>query len=216
LPELNANIPPIECFVRGNFLRNQQDSHDLYFPVVIFGVATVQNRSPLFHFLMEDGGIWWRMPINAFCTKPNVPEEDLHNLVLWNSFSPYVSVTKFANLANMKMSYRDRNKEKILGKYLFTLDWHNPESNILDHGYSENAGQHKCGHVIERDDGNYAVQPNNRVLLYEPSFTTKDKLVIDRLINTYSWDVEDASKWIGEDSNRYNYDIKNTDLKKDK
>ena len=25
---LNANIPPIECYVRGNFLRDQKDSHD--------------------------------------------------------------------------------------------------------------------------------------------------------------------------------------------
>jgi hypothetical protein len=88
VPELNANIPPIECYVRGNFLRNQKDSHDKYFPCVIFGVASVQNRSPLFHLLMEDGGLWWRMPINAFCTEPGVPEVDIHNLVLWNSFSP--------------------------------------------------------------------------------------------------------------------------------
>jgi hypothetical protein len=29
MPELNANIPPIECYVRGNFLRNQKDSHDV-------------------------------------------------------------------------------------------------------------------------------------------------------------------------------------------
>ena len=28
MPELNANIPPIECYVRGNFLRDQEDSHD--------------------------------------------------------------------------------------------------------------------------------------------------------------------------------------------
>ena len=25
---LNANIPPIECYVRGNFLRDQKYSHD--------------------------------------------------------------------------------------------------------------------------------------------------------------------------------------------
>ena len=25
---LNANIPPIECFVRGNYLRNQEDSFE--------------------------------------------------------------------------------------------------------------------------------------------------------------------------------------------
>jgi len=58
MPELNANMPPVECYVRGNFLRNQKDSHDKYFPCVIFVVSSIPNRSPLFHFIMEDGGLW--------------------------------------------------------------------------------------------------------------------------------------------------------------
>jgi len=194
VPELNANIPPIDCYVRGNFLRNQEDSHDKYFPVVIFGVSSVQNRSPLFHFMMEDGGLWWRMPINAFCKEPNTPEVDLHNLVLWNSFSPNVAVTKFANLTNLKMSYRDRNRNVVSGKYLFTLDWHNPDSNRLDDGYSETPNEHKCGHVIQRDDGNFAIQPNNRVRVFEPSFANRKDLVIGRIINDRVWDVEDEEK----------------------
>ena len=194
MPELNANIPPIDCYVRGNFLRNQIDSHDKYFECVIFGVSSVQNRSPLFHFMMEDGGLWWRMPLNAFCTKPGVPEVDLHELVLWNSFSPYVAVTKFANLTNLKMSYRDRNRNVVQGKYLFTLDWHNPDSNRLDDGYSETPNEHKCGHVIQRDDGNFAIQPNNRVRVFEPSFANRKDLVIGRIINDRVWDVEDEEK----------------------
>ena len=194
MPELNANIPPIDCYVRGNFLRNQIDSHDQYFECVIFGVSSVQNRSPLFHFMMEDGGLWWRMPLNAFCTKPGVPEVDLHELVLWNSFSPYVAVTKFANLTNLKMSYRDRHKNVVQGKYLFTLDWHNPDSNRLDDGYSETPNEHKCGHVIQRDDGNFAIQPNNRVRVFEPSFANRKDLVIGRIINDRVWDVEDEEK----------------------
>jgi hypothetical protein len=194
VPELNANIPPIDCYVRGNFLRNQIDSHDKYFECVIFGVSSVQNRSPLFHFMMEDGGLWWRMPINAFCTKPGVPEVDLHELVLWNSFSPYVLLTKFANLTNLKMSYRDRQRNVVQGKYLFTLDWHNPDSNRLDDGYSETPNEHKCGHVIQRDDGNFAIQPNNRVRVFEPSFANRKDLVIGRIINDRIWDVEDEEK----------------------
>ena len=194
MPELNANIPPIDCYVRGNFLRNQIDSHDKYFECVIFGVSSVQNRSPLFHFMMEDGGLWWRMPLNAFCTKPGVPEVDLHELVLWNSFSPYVAVTKFANLTNLKMSYKDRQKNVVQGKYLFTLDWHNPDSNRLDDGYSETPNEHKCGHVIQRDDGNFAIQPNNRVRVFEPSFANRKDLVIGRIINDRVWDVEDEEK----------------------
>ena len=71
---LNANIPVIECYVRGNYLRDQKDSHDKYFEVGVFGFSSIPNRVPLFHFLMEDGGLWWRAPISAFCTKPGVKE----------------------------------------------------------------------------------------------------------------------------------------------
>ena len=53
---LNANIPVIECWVRGNFLRDQKDSHDKYFEVGVFGFSSIPNRVPMFHFLMEDGG----------------------------------------------------------------------------------------------------------------------------------------------------------------
>lgn len=207
MPELNANTPQIECYVRGNYLRNQKDSHEQYFPCVIFGVTSIQGRSPLFHFLMEDGGVWWRMPISAFCSEPDVPEVDIHDLVLWNSFSAHITVTEFQAMRNMRMTYVARSGEFVNGKYLFTLDWHAPEDNILNAGFSMSPGQHKCGHVIIRDDGNFAIQPNNRVRLKEPSFVTKKDLVIQRLINTNKWDVESYDKWMLEDSNAYDYDI---------
>ena len=52
---LNANIPIIECYVRGNYLRDQKDSHDKYFECVVFGVASLPKQAPLFHYLMTDG-----------------------------------------------------------------------------------------------------------------------------------------------------------------
>ena len=208
MPELNASIPPIECFVRGNFLRNQIDSHELKFPCVIFGVASIPDRAPVFHFLMEDGGVWWRAPINAFCSSVDSPEVDLHDLALWNSFSSHISVTVFEHMRGMSMSYIDRHKESVDGKYLFTLDWHSPDINVINANYSTNPGQHKCGHVIQRTDGNYAIQPNNRIRLWDPSYTTKKgESLIDRLINTKIWDVEDGDKWITSDDDRYDYDV---------
>ncbi len=198
MPELNANIPPIKCYVRGNFLRDQIDSHDKYFRCMIFGVSSVPNRSPLFHFIMEDGGIWWRMPINAFCTKPNVPEENIHNLVVWNSFDHFISVNKFTNLTNINLFYTDKNNKKNYGKYLFTLDWYNPYSNRPDDSYLENSEQRQCVHVIERNDGNFAIQPNSKIFLYGLSFINNPgDVLIDRLANTKLWNVEDASSSIG-------------------
>ena len=90
---LNANIPPIECYVRGNYLRDQKDSHDKYFECVVFGFTSIPKQVPLFHYMMTDGGIWWRAPISAFCKKPGVKELPLnesHNISSFrgNSFTP--------------------------------------------------------------------------------------------------------------------------------
>lgn len=208
MPELNVNVPAIECFVRGNFLRDQQDSHELTFPCYIFGAASIPDRVLMFHFLMEDGGIWWRMPINAFCWKPDAPEMDIHDLVLWNSFSPHVTLTVFDQLRGMRMEYSDRHKVKHQGVYMMTFDWHWPEANTTNVGWSENPGQHKCGHLIKLDNGNFALQPNNRIILKDPSITVKlGKPVIERIINHTMWSVEDADRWVTEDSENYFYSI---------
>lgn len=207
---LNANIPPIETFVRSNFLQNRvhfDPAIDTYLPVLIFGVASIPHRVPLFHFLMEDEGLWFRMPIHAFCHIP-CAQEELYNLVLWDSFSSYISVTQFDFLMNKRMRYIDRNKQWQEGVYMFTLDWSQEDRNIADLGFSEAPGQHKCGHVIQLDSGNYAIQPNNRCRLFEPSFVTKpNKNVIDRKLNSHIWSVENTSKWVLSDDDRYDYEV---------
>ena len=60
---LNANIPIIECYVRGNFLRDQKDSHDKYFDCSIFGFSSIPNRVPMFHFL---NGRWWPVVASTY------------------------------------------------------------------------------------------------------------------------------------------------------
>lgn len=207
---LNISIPPIECFVRSNFLQarpDQFESTDIYLPCVVFGLSSISGNPPLFHFLMEDGGIWWRMPIHAFCKFP-CPQDNLHQLVLWNSFSSYVSVTTFDFLKNKTIHYVDRSQRPREGRYIFTLDWSHEDASTPNVGFSENPGQHKCGHVIELTNGNYAIQPNNRIKLFEPSFCTKwKKDIIDRKINAKVWNVEDKPRWMLSDNEDYNYEI---------
>jgi hypothetical protein len=100
-------------------------------------------------------------------------------------------------LADIKMIYFSRRKVKRSGKYLFTLDWTIGDFNELNFGYADVPGQHKCGHVIELDDGNYAIQPNNRLKVFETEFVdTPDENLVDRLVNTHKWSVETDEKWI--------------------
>ena len=210
---LNANIPIIECYVRGNYLRDQKDSHDKYFPCVIFGFSSLPGQTPLFHYHMEDGGLWWRAPISAFCTKPNVKELPLNELVMWDSFSDNVAVTTFYHLKGAKISYISRRKVKREGTYLFTIDWCPGDYNELNFGYSEKPDQHKCGHVIELDDGNYAIQPNNRLRVFDPSLAADpSENLINRLVNTNTWSVETTSKWITDEHEEGSYDYHYTNL----
>jgi len=212
---LNANIPIIECYVRGNYLRDQKDSHDKYFSCAIFGFSSIPNQVPLFHYLMEDGGIWWRSPISAFCKKPGVKELPLNELVMWDSFSYNVGVTTFYELAGCKMQYISRRKVKRKGTYLFTIDWCDGDYNELNFGYSEKPDQHKCGHVLELEDGNYAIQPNNRLRVFDASMGTdpNEKPAINRLVSSRRWSVETSSKWITDEHEEGSYDYHFKEIK---
>jgi hypothetical protein len=62
------------------------------------------------------------------------------------------------------------------------------------------------------DNGNFAIQPNNRFILHDPSFTVKDELVIHRKYNTTLWTAERNGRWVTPDTDIMNYD--HTDLEK--
>ena len=203
---LNANIPVLSCFVRGEFLQNHESGFGDFYPCIVFGVISRPAEATLFTILMEDGGVWWGVPINALCWK-ECDKRELSQLQLWNNFSYNVSVTTFAALSNMSVVYYDRDNVSHRGEYLFTLDWAQGDYNELRYGYSETADNHKCGHVIKLDSGNFAIQPNNRIRFFDPSFTTKSDLVVARKINTHTYRVENNPKYTTEDSNNFYYQI---------
>ena len=214
---LNANIPLIECYVRGNYLRDQQDSHDQYFWCVVFGVCSMPKQAPLFHFMMEDGGVWWRAPISAFCQSEGVPEQPLNELVLWDSFSYDVSVTTFHQLAGAKVQFTTRSKQKLEGRYLFTLDWTEGDYNTLNFGYSAMPDQSKTGNVLALDNGNYAIQPNNRCRFFDSNMGVdwSKPPLINRLVNTHTWSVEDEPRWTTTETEvgQYAYEYRDTTQK---
>jgi hypothetical protein len=60
------------------------------------------------------------------------------------------------------------------------------------------------------DNGNFAIQPNNRFLLHDPAFTTKQRIVVDRMYNNTLWTAERNHRWVTPDTENMNYD--HTDL----
>ena len=206
---LNANIPVLYAQVRKEYLYDLKSHHGEVEDCVIFGLASMAGKAVLFHCLLPNGAIYYRLPISAFIQRAydisQVPRMRLDELELWNSFSYYPSVTAFDFLAGQECKYLGKDKKFYTGEYLFTIDWAHPEPNILDVDHSEIPQEHKCGHFIALNNGNYAIQPNNRVLWHVGNFTTKKEWP-DYKTQTSEWSVENKD-WATDDTDRMFYDI---------
>lgn len=187
---LNTSIPPIHCKVRGEYLNNLEDNYGSYEDCIIFGVASIPSQATLFHIIMKDGALYWRLPISAFCWKTTAPLQELKDLQLYDNFSYYISIHSYSYIKHNRVNYKSKRSGEVYeGQYLFTLDWGWGDESITDVGVSEIPYEHKCGHVIKLDNGNFAIQPNNRIRFFDPSFTDEREF-IDRKINSHLWSVE--------------------------
>jgi len=211
---LNVNIPATYAQIRREFLYDLKDHHGEVEDCIIFGLASIAGRALLFHAIMENGAIFYRLPIHAFLQRgykiDEVPRARLDELELWNCFSYYPAVTTFDILGGQSGKYLGKDKKWYKGHYLFTIDFAHPESNIVDTDHSEIPHEHKCAHILALENGNYAAQPNNRVIWSIPSFTVKDEVPYDWKTQTYDWTVENTTQWRTEDSDRFFYGIEET------
>ena len=207
---LNANIPVMYAQIRREYLYDLTRHHGEVEDCIIFGMASITGRPILFHAIMENGAVFYRLPISAFIQRgfnvKEVPRMRLDELELWNCFSYYPAVTTYDLLEGTSGKFFGKDKKWYHGSYLFTVDWGHPDANILNSDHSEIPHEHKCAHIIALENGNYAAQPNNRLIWNISSFTMRDE-VPDWKVQTSEWNVEDTRKWRTEDTDKYFYDI---------
>lgn len=209
---LNANTPTIYCQIRKEYLYDFKKHHGESEDCVIFGIASITGRALLFHIMLPNGAVYYRLPISAFhqksLSRSEVPDMSIDSLQLWNCFSYYPAITTFDFLGGQRGKFLDKSKKFLEAEYCFTVDWASPESNILDTDHSEVPQEHKCAHVLALHNGNYAAMPNNRILWNIPHYTTSSTIP-DYKVQTTVWNVENKG-WITEDSDVMFYDINET------
>ena len=85
---LNANIPPTYAQIRKEYLYDLKKHHGEVEDCIIFGITSMGGRAILWHALMENGAIFYRLPISAFIQRgfkiEDVPKRRLDELELWN------------------------------------------------------------------------------------------------------------------------------------
>jgi len=211
---LNANIPAMYSQIRREYLYALSGHVGEAEDCVSLGMASLSGSAILFHAIKENVAVFYRLPISAFIQRvydvKKVPRMRLDEKELWNCFSYYPSISTYDILLGQSGKYIGKDKQWYHGTYLFTVDWAHPESNIVDTDHSEIPHEHKCAHILALENGNYAAQPNNRLIWSIPSFTVKDEVPTDWKVQTSTWNVEDSSKWKTEDSDSYFYNIEET------
>ena len=81
------------------------------------------------------------------------------------------------------------------GNYLFTIDNCHNDDNVLDTNFSEYDPEHKSFNIIELDNGQFAAQPNNRVIWKDMSLIPENRKTPDFKVCTQNYRVETTDKW---------------------
>ena len=94
---LNANIPVQYAQIKKEYLYDLKKHHGEVEDCIIFGITSLTGRAILWHAIMENGAVFYRLPISAFIHRgfkqEEVPKRSLDELELWNCFSYYPAVT---------------------------------------------------------------------------------------------------------------------------
>jgi hypothetical protein len=207
VPHINADIPPLKCFVRREFLFDLQEGHGEFEPAYAFGIASLRARAIGWHVMTNRGAQVARLPIHALVHKEDAPNLSLPTLELWDCFGYSVGVKQFAYLKGVRANALCGDGTWRKGEYLFTIDWCGGDAD-LDVSFSELPDEHKNAHVLRLDCGCFAALPNNRIEWIEGSFIT-NPLDLENTghpgyrVNTHTWSVE--GDWRTEDSDAYFY-----------
>lgn len=207
---MNINIPPIECYIRAEYLYNLESHHGELIEGTAFAVKSLQGNALLFNVMTDIGAVYDKVPISALVNfeQPDAPHWPFHVLQLWDCFSYNPHVAQFMFLKNKRCMVMLKNGRKEEGIYRFTIDWDADSSNRITTSYAEEPSQHKSAHVIELLNGNFCAYPNNRILWNEPSMVAEPfKNIPDYKLNMQRYCCESHDKWATDDTDNYMYNL---------
>ena len=192
-----ANLPPVKCFVRKEFLYDFESGHGELVPCWWISIKSLRGQAfRIEAYLNEYGALYDKLPLHAFCWKPIEGEPlPLDYLQLWDCLSYDITVIKKAQLQSQRCRIKLKSGAWMSGEYMFTVDSAHPDFNVLDTGFSEDVEDHKSYNFVRCDNGQFAAQPNNRLLILEPSSNPAELKRPDFRVATRRWSVETDAKW---------------------
>jgi hypothetical protein len=193
LSQLICNLPAIHVWVRKEFLRDHEDGHGDFVKGVWISCKSMPGRAFYFEtYLPEYGAMFDKLPISAFTWENKTPEQDLSlpNLQFWNCMDYGVVAIHKQFISSMTFEVMTRNAGTFKGKYIATIDNYHSDINSVDYSTAETPAEHKSHNLIELENGQFGLYPNNRMRIYDNSLTPDKPLMPDFKVSTVEYEVE--------------------------
>ena len=195
---LLTNLPSTKVYVRKEYLRDLQDGFGEFVEGVWVCAKSIPGRAFYFEtYLPEYGALYDKLPISAFVSSPETPDPDLDlpNLQFWNCMDYGITNICKQFVGSMEWEVRTRHFGSIKGEYLCTLDNYHSDPDVVDYSTSEVPQEHKSFNLIELENGQFALYPNNRCRVYDISLTPNEAKIPDFKVSTEYYQVENGVKW---------------------
>lgn len=199
MAHLIANLPPVRCYVRKEFLYDFEKGHGEYEPCLWVSLKSIRGEAfRIESYLINYAALYDKLPLHAYVWKTDIEVDKLlplDYLQIWDCISYDITILDKRMLSGLSCKFLTKSKEWMTGEYMFTVDQAAPDSNVLDVTFAEDIEDHKSFNFLRCDNGQFAAQPNNRLLIFEPSNNPTKLKFPDFKVATKKWSVERNAKW---------------------
>lgn len=194
---LIANLPPVRCYVRKEYLYDLEKGQGEYEPCIWISVKSIKGKALYIEaMLLNYGAVYDKLPISAFVHQTDAPGDlPLDFLQIWDAFSYNITVLEKASLSKLRAKVLMKDSNLYEGTYMFTIDSCHSDPNELDVSLSQTPDEHKSFNIIKLDNGQFCAQPNNRVLFFDQSLTPGGVKVPNFKVSTHEFICEQSDKW---------------------
>jgi len=195
---LVANIPPVKCFVRREYLYNHESGQGELEPCVWMTAKAIKGQAFRIESMLTNyGALYDKLPISAYVWKAVDDPLPLDHLQIWDCLSYDMAVIEKSNLRGLKVKFYGKDRQFHFGNYLFTIDFASSDSNVIDTTFSEGVEEHKSYNFIKLDNG---------CLWYDVSLVPAELKTPDFKIPTEVYSVENHAKWSAKDKWFYDFE----------
>ena len=190
---------------------NHQDGFGKFVEGVWVSAKSIPGRAFYFEtFLPKYGALFDKLPISAFLSMERTPKTDmdLPNLQFWNCLDYNVVAIHKQFIGSMDFEVYTRDFGIQKGRYICTLDNYHGDENVIDYSTAEQPEEHKSFNLLQLDNGQYCLYPNNRMRLYDNSLTPTTPLQPDFKVSTIEYQVENGNEYRLGDTDEYFWKLK--------